>query len=255
MCLEDYMKIAKANAFRKVPGLKRIVIPEGVVAIEPSTFFNCRELEEVVIPESVQSIGEYAFGQCSKLKKMNLPCGLKNLGEVAFYRCCNLNMKVVIPEGVIVMPDGVFMQSGITELHIPHMMRRVKDYVFSECGSLETVFFAEGCESIGYGAFRSCKMLRRVVLPSTLKELGGSVFRNCTSLEEICIPSKNLSKISLSAFVCCYNLKRVLTMFGTFHFDRSDYPEYKRDGYEQDIGLDDVTFEPGVPEIYRNDKG
>lgn len=40
------MKIAKANAFRKVPGLKRIVIPEGVVAIEPSTFFNCRELEE-----------------------------------------------------------------------------------------------------------------------------------------------------------------------------------------------------------------
>lgn len=109
----------------------------------------------------------------------------------------------------------------------------------------------EGCEVIGYGAFSGCKNLSILVLPSTLEVLGGSAFRHCKSLQRVCIPSKKLRRLDLSAFSYCYKLERVETMFGTYHFDREDCPMFDSDGYEQDIGLDEMTFETGGLEIYR----
>lgn len=42
-------------------------IPDGVISIGDSAFYNCETLTNIVIPNSVTSIGEYAFSFCSGL--------------------------------------------------------------------------------------------------------------------------------------------------------------------------------------------
>ncbi len=49
-------------------GLKKVILPEGVVTIATQAFDNCRNLEEVEIPASVQHLGWAAFGYCYSSK-------------------------------------------------------------------------------------------------------------------------------------------------------------------------------------------
>ena len=51
---------------------KSIILPEGLLSIEPDAFSWCSYLESVTIPTTLTSIGTQAFKNCTKLKEVKL---------------------------------------------------------------------------------------------------------------------------------------------------------------------------------------
>lgn len=87
------------NAFSDLPGLRQVVIPEGVKSIEGGAFSNCTNLHTVLLPESLNVIGGKAFADCPSLSKVTLPAGLKNVVTGTFKNCGQLQL--VVTEGSV----------------------------------------------------------------------------------------------------------------------------------------------------------
>lgn len=72
------------NAFREVPGLKSVTLPEGLTVIGHFAFYGNPELVTVKIPKSVTFVGAFAFAFCPKLKGIALPKSVMAVGKHAF---------------------------------------------------------------------------------------------------------------------------------------------------------------------------
>lgn len=94
-------------------GLTEYAIPDGVVEIGESSFYNCRSLTSVtfpdsvtcigynafascigltgvVIPDSVTQLAVYAFGWCESLTDVTIGSSVEEIGDMAFYGCNRL---------------------------------------------------------------------------------------------------------------------------------------------------------------------
>ena len=67
--------------------LQSISLPNGVLAIEPNTFFWCDSLRHVDLPNSIISIGWDAFRECTSLKSITIPDSVVFMDERAFSEC------------------------------------------------------------------------------------------------------------------------------------------------------------------------
>ena len=112
--IDSGTKVVSGVAKRKK--IKKIVIPEGVEAIEPYTFAGCESLEEITIPGSVKAIKDVAFGDCSRLKKIALQEGIKEIHHSVFHNCFDLQ-ELHIPASVEKI-SGYICPVGLRELHI-----------------------------------------------------------------------------------------------------------------------------------------
>lgn len=61
-----------------------VVIPDNVVTIGDSVFFNNTTIQSVVIPNSVETIGSYAFAGCTGISRLSVPYTVSYIGEDAF---------------------------------------------------------------------------------------------------------------------------------------------------------------------------
>ena len=92
----------------------------------------------------------------------------------------------------------------ITEVRLPSTVVSIGEFAFSECEDLKKVTI-EGCEAIGYAAFRNCKMLRSVSLPDNLVTVEDEAFYGCARLGKTEIPA-SVAKIGVDAFSGCEQL-------------------------------------------------
>ena len=69
-------------------GLKKIILPESITAIDQYAFYSCINLEEINLHNNITSIGPYAFSGglagTMKVKLTNLPINLTTLSANAF---------------------------------------------------------------------------------------------------------------------------------------------------------------------------
>ncbi|MDR1859439.1 MAG: leucine-rich repeat protein [Bacteroidales bacterium] len=72
--------------------IRRLTISDGVTAIGSNAFRDLPELVFVAIPNSVHSIGSDAFRNCPKIEVMELPNQIASIGDRAFYGCSKLVM-------------------------------------------------------------------------------------------------------------------------------------------------------------------
>ncbi|MBQ7365167.1 MAG: leucine-rich repeat domain-containing protein [Clostridia bacterium] len=79
--------------------LRKVIIPEGVVAIGEFAFANAPDLQTVELPSTLRSIGRGAFSGCAYLKTITLPEGLQSLDAEVFDGCVRLG-KLKIPASV-----------------------------------------------------------------------------------------------------------------------------------------------------------
>ena len=91
--------------------LTEIIIPEGVTAIEDSTFCNCFYLESVTIPQGVTKIGDSAFISCDALTEITIPDGVTKIGKKAFFSC-DLLKSVVISDSVVFIGEEAFGENN-----------------------------------------------------------------------------------------------------------------------------------------------
>ncbi|MBE6576927.1 MAG: hypothetical protein E7653_02160 [Ruminococcaceae bacterium] len=136
-----------------------VIIPDGVIKIDPSTFIKARGfLKSVVVPEGVTEIDTSTFLGCEKLESVTLPTSLRVINKLAFDHC-----------------------TALTEIYLPEGVKEIGVCSFFGCENLKTVRIPSTVREITPYAFSGCDKLTEVVVPHTLKsaDLSNAFPPNC----------------------------------------------------------------------------
>lgn len=204
---EAVTKIGSNAFYWSKETLHSVVVPEGVISIEDSVFYGCKNLVSVDLPESLLFIGSHAFDQCTNLTNVQLPSQLQ------------------------VLKNSAFRNTGITSVTIPTGITNVLQYCFYGCQNLTQVNLHENVTTIGSRAFSNTPWFEQlsgefvvvadgvlikyggtggaVTIPSSVKYIGGGSFTNNETITSIYAPY-SVTEISSDCFAYCTNLQSVV---------------------------------------------
>ena len=101
-------------------GLRMLVIPSGVTAVNYDLCNENHNLNEVVFSPNTKSVEMTAFSGCSNLKNIDLPDGLEKIGKMAFLS--SVNARIYIPQSVTDIEKKAFNDNaviyGLSLIHI-----------------------------------------------------------------------------------------------------------------------------------------
>lgn len=246
------------GAFRGQKSLTTVVGMDNITAIGDYMFTGCLALTSVADLSKVTSVGIQAFMNCSALttmeglnfsaltsirqrafngmKSFSLELGehtfdsLESLGSHTFANMTDITGKVVLPERITEIPEGAFLNTGITgvdwshittigvsafsnckgltELHLPDSVTSIGEKAFKGSGLTGELQLPNSITSIGNEAFRNVKIEDNLVLPNALTFLGTRAF-NETTISSVTFPG-TLKNIGNYAFYNCPNLSGTL---------------------------------------------
>ncbi len=190
-----FIKKISENAFAYKKGLKKIVIPDGVILDGSNIFDRCTSLEEAVLPsdlkelpdgtfsntglksitlpDGLEVIGKNAFSGTANLKRVTLPDGLEVIGKNAFSGTANLK-RVTLPDSLEVIEESAFRSGGLTEIVIPDSVTTIGQLAFGNCENLLSITLGKGLQNIEENAFKNCVVLFEVYNLSDLEITPGS---------------------------------------------------------------------------------
>ena len=170
--IPSFIKKISGKAFAGKKGLKKIVIPDGVILDGGNIFDGCSSLEEAVLPSDLKELPDGTFSNTG-LKSITLPDGLEVIGKNAFSGTANLK-RVTLPDSLEVIEESAFRSGGLTEIVIPDSVTTIGQYAFSGFRSLLSVTLGKGVKKIEKGAFEECTTLFEVYNLSDLEITPGS---------------------------------------------------------------------------------
>lgn len=199
------------SAFYQNRDIKKLIIEGNIRSIGASAFFYATNLQEVQLPESLVTIEGQAFQGCSKLQNIVFPVGLQYLGFSAFEGCTNLD-RVVLPD----VNAGGHVFSGCDKLKTVGPVGSGCDLEFSWTEKIPSFFFSgmsvesvklpETITFLGTGAFNQCKNLKSITIPKSVEIIDVSCFSE-SGIEIIDL--SHLKVIKSGVFSGCSNLKEV----------------------------------------------
>lgn len=131
-----------------------------------------------------------------------------------------LTGKVVVPDEVTAIAEGVFSNQSIKSVVLPNSITEIPEMVFWFCDRLENIKLPENIKEIPKQTFASCKKLKEVKIPETVEKIGKEAFMWCSALEKIELP-KNVKDIEQGAFRDCTKLKSIELPYGIDKIDQS----------------------------------
>lgn len=130
---------------------------------------------EYTVPDGVIALNSSSFSLSNNLKKVNFPDTLERIGEFCFSECTSLN-NVVIPENVSELSKFAFGScTSLTNIELPEKLHTIGSGAFSQCTSLKSIEFPKYIQQIGQAAFASTGFTE-IELPSTLQDIGYYAF-------------------------------------------------------------------------------
>lgn len=192
--------------FRGKTDLKRVILPNNVISIGNSAFYNCQKLQQVAFPSTLQSIGSYAFYNTYNIGNVVLPEGLITVDNHAFYN--SRLISVTFPSTLKTISNNCFIYcyylrnvnfngqttiessafyncSALTTLRFPNTLNKICSSAFAYNKSLANIEFNEGLYQIEDNAFYDCDALTEVTLPSSLVLADASPFDYCDNLMKV----------------------------------------------------------------------
>lgn len=223
-------------AFRGQKSLTTVAGMDNITAVSDYMFTGCAALTSVADLSKVTSVGIQAFMNCSSLttleglnfsaltsikqeafnnmESFSLELGehtfdsLESLGVRAFANMTDITGKVVLPERITEIPEGAFLNTGITGVDWPHITVIGKS-AFSNCKGLTgELQLPNSITSIGDKAFMNVKIEGDLALPNALTFLGTDAFSG-TAISSVTFPG-TLKNIGSYAFYSCSNLSGTL---------------------------------------------
>ena len=198
--------------------IKKIVISEGITAVEAWAFSVCSNISAVSFPASVKSIHPQLAEHFFSLEDVyyngtRAQWNALWATQTSPFQDCTIHLldDTLTPgagySGVIgsnlqwtLSNDGVLTISGEGEME--------------DVGDLESLWKAatkivieEGVTSVAKDAFDQCPLVTEISLPSTLTAIGGGAFMG-TAITEIRIP-EGVTELTMGTFCNCDNLKTV----------------------------------------------
>ena len=178
--LHEGLKTIGMFAFWHCDSLTELVIPESVTYIESAAFRDCPALCSVklpshftripdvsfrntgfvtyTVPEHITALGENCLERCKLLEQVILHDKVTEIGEYVF--AYNPKLKTVDwPAGVTEVENGVFYESGVTELVLPATVTEIGQYAFYKCDDFEKLYVLGDIRSVGDYAFTDCAKL------------------------------------------------------------------------------------------------
>ena len=225
------------QAFSFCANLKKLYIPQSVIAIGRYAFHYCSSLDSLSIPDGVVQIGDYAFEGCRVIGSMNIPPNVSEIAEGLFCDCVALT-SLSIPKGIENIGHKAFYNcNSLKGIIIPHQVKSIGRLAFANCRNLDGVIIPENVNAIGAYAFASCRNLKVFCFFSErIQIIGGGAFQECSSLEQIYLPH-NIKLIGGDIFYGCHHLKKILIPEGDLQKFENLLPEYK-------AMLDDTPIAP-----------
>ncbi|MBR6766589.1 MAG: leucine-rich repeat domain-containing protein [Clostridia bacterium] len=158
----------EAEAFKDMPYMCYVTLPEGVEVIGDSAFEGCNRLLYVDFPSTLRSIGSRAFAGGVHIKHLDLPEGLESMGSEAFHSAMFLSDTLDLPEG----------------------LKTIGDRAFADCSWMSEVYIPASVETIGENAFGGAGISYVVFEGLDLPEMPASVFADCNYLSDIDLHTK-----------------------------------------------------------------
>lgn len=181
--------LGHSGTYPKNLTIKKLVIADGIEAIEDGAFLLTKNLEEVVLPFTLVELGDGSFNCCSKISKITIPNNVVKIGKYAFAGCTNIK-NLVIPNSVKIIDECAFAGTGLSKIAIPESVTYIYPCTFEGCSSLTDVIIPNSVLGIGRWAFYACEKLCNIVIPESVVTIEEGAFCYCNSIGEITIPSK-----------------------------------------------------------------
>ena len=168
---------------------------DNITAIGNYMFTACSALTSVADLSKVTSVGIQAFMNCSSLTALeglnfsaltsirqeafnnmgsfSLELGehtfdaLESLGVRAFANMTDITGKVVLPERITEIPEGAFLNTGITGVDWSHITV-IGTGAFSNCKGLTELHLSGSVTSIGERAFKDSGLTGELQLPNSV---------------------------------------------------------------------------------------
>ena len=116
-----------------------ITVPDGVKKIHNYTFAQMDErVTKVNLPEGLTHIGDGAF-QCAFIKEIDIPDSVVEIGAAAFERCIDIK-SMIVPDGVTVLNEMVFMNCCFDSLYLPKSITNIKNEAL--LGRIKNIYYA-----------------------------------------------------------------------------------------------------------------
>lgn len=154
-------------------GVKKLVIPEGVLEIRVSNRSylgdtGIEELEKACLPDSLIKIGNNVFSECSKSKRINMPSDLEEIGCKAFDYTESLREIDLSNTKIKKLGRNCFLGSGIKTIKFPKTLRNLGES--SVEGEIEELDLrGTQVRKINGHAVACCEELNTIILSENTK--------------------------------------------------------------------------------------
>ena len=151
--------------------------------------YQWKAMTAITLPTGgvIDSIGKQAFNDCNLLTSINIPDGVSVIRDYAFSNTGFTTF--TLPSSITTLGTGVFMQSkSLAQVTLSNNLTAIPDATFMQT-KLSSINIPASVTTIGNTAFYATP-LTTITIPSTVQWLGGfKTFSNCESLATINLPA------------------------------------------------------------------
>ena len=188
--------VIPGSTFKQCKSLTTVVFEGAVTTIGNGAFYQCTSLSNITIPSTVTKINgasgnndEGTFEGCTSLTSITIPASLKDIYGNTF---TGSGLETLIFEDRM-LPDGTYNPltfygwapfescKSLTRVVLPEGLTNLPNGMFNSCSKLESITFASTITSISGGSHFNGTALNEVIgLENTkIQCIADSMFRNC----------------------------------------------------------------------------
>ena len=221
--------------------ITKIVVNDGVAAINKNTFAGFTNVQEIVLPDARINIDKGAFADTAYYKdSANWHNGeVLYIGNHLIEAKTSLNGSYIIKENTKYINERAFSDcSELISITIPDSLTIIGWYAFYGCSSLKTITIPDSVTNIGWYAFSNCSSLKTITIPDSVTRIEDETFSNCSILTSIIIPD-SVTSIGSLAFSNCSSLTEIIIPYSVANLNEKIF-----DGCDSLTIYCEAAFEP-----------